>query len=76
MFQEVDSQEDFGVKVLDEEIERGEQDEILPDVQPTSVLMPWFISGGEGTAERCFQKLRFSSLPSDSVHKYLLSSTS
>lgn len=48
MFQEVDSQEDFGVKVLDEEIERGEQDEILPDVQPTSVLMPWFISAGEG----------------------------
>lgn len=54
--------------------QRREQGEILPEIQPTSVLMPRFISAGEGTAERFFQ-LRFPSLPSDSAHKYLLSST-
>lgn len=50
--------------------------EILPDLQPISELRSQFIYAGEGTAGRCSWKLRFSHLPNDSVHKYLLPSTS
>lgn len=57
-------------------MERGKQDEILPDLQPISELRSQFIYAGEGTSGRCSWKLRFSRLPNDSVHKYLLPSTS
>lgn len=49
--------------------------EIPSDMQPLFEFGPRFISSGEGTAGRCFWKIRFSRLPNDSVPKYLLPAT-
>lgn len=64
------------MKVLGEEWREESKMEILADLQPISKLRPRFIHAGEDTAGWCFWKLSFSCHPNDSVHEYLLASTS